>query len=142
MFRWRFIFRYYRIIKLKAMSELYWITVLGKIGNISAVFTLIGGAASVFLTTIFIASVCDYVDDELKSLICKIRNTAYVIFCASLVLTVLIPSKKDLYMIYGVGKTMDYLKFNPTARKLPDKCVKAFDKWVDQITEDDKPKHE
>lgn len=33
MFRWKFIFRYYRIIKLKAMSELYWITVLGKIAR-------------------------------------------------------------------------------------------------------------
>lgn len=124
------------------MSELYWITVLGKIGNISVVLTLIGGAASVLLTTISIASFYDYVDDELKSLIRKFRNAAYVIFCVSLVSAVLIPSKKDLYMIYGVGGTMDYLKSNPTARKLPDKCIKAFDKWVDQITEDDKPKQE
>lgn len=138
MFRWRFIIRYYRIIKLKAMSELYWITVLGKIGNISEVFAVIGGVASVFLTIAYIASACD--DDESKSIIRKIRNTAYIIFCVNLVLTLLIPSKKDLYMIYGVGGTMDYLKSNPTARKLPDKYIKAFDKWVDQITEDNKPK--
>lgn len=47
MFRWRFIIRYYRIIKLKAMSELYWITVLGNIGDISVVFAIIGGVLSI-----------------------------------------------------------------------------------------------
>lgn len=139
MFRWRFIFRYYRIIKLKAMSELYWITVLGKIEIISKVFIFISGIAGIFITIIFILSAFEHAD-ELKLFIHKFRNSTYVIFCVSLVLTVLIPSKKDLYMIYGVGKTMDYLKSNPTARKLPDKCIKAFDKWIDQITEDDKPK--
>lgn len=138
MFRWRFIIRYYRIIKLKAMSELYWITILGKIGIISEVFSVIGGMASVFITIAYIACVCDHADNKSKSIICKIRNTTYIIFCISLVLTVLIPSKKDLYIIYGVGGTMDYLKSNPTARKLPDKCIRAFDKWVYQIIDDDK----
>ena len=140
MFRWRFIFRYYRIIKLKAMSELYWITVLGKIESISEAFIFISGVTGIFITIIFILSVFEHADDESKSFIRKFRNATYVIFCVSLVLTVLTPSKKDLYMIYGVGGTMDYLKSNSTARKLPDKCIKAFDKWIDQITENDKPK--
>lgn len=124
------------------MSELYWITVLGKIESITEVFIFISGVAGIFITIRYMASISDGDGDELTSIIRKFRNTAYVIFCVSLVLVVLIPNKKDLYMIYGVGKTMDYLKSNPTARKLPDKCVKAFDKWVDQITEDDEPKHE
>lgn len=121
------------------MSELYWITVLGKIEILSKVFIFISGIAGIFITIIFILSAFEQVD-ELKSFIHKFRNATYIIFCVSLVLTVLIPSKKDLYMIYGVGKTMEYLKSNPTARKLPDKYIKAFDKWVDQITEDDKTK--
>lgn len=124
------------------MSELYWITVLGKIESISELLIFISGVTGVFLTIGYIASISDGDDDELTSIIRKFRNTAYVIFCVSLVIVVLIPNKKDLYMIYGVGGTMDYLKSNPTARKLPDKCIKAFDKWVDQITEDDKPKQE
>ena len=124
------------------MSELYWITDLGKIESITEVFIFISGVAGIFITIRYMASISDGDGDELTSIIRKFRNAAYVIFCVSLVSAVLIPSKKDLYMIYGVGGTMDYLKSNPTARKLPDKCVKAFDKWVDQITEDDKPKHE
>ena len=124
------------------MSELYWITVLGKIESITEVFIFISGVAGIFITIRYMASISDGDGDELTSIIRKFRNAAYVIFCVSLVSAVLIPSKKDLYMIYGVGGTMDYLKSNPTARKLPDKCVKAFDKWVDQVTEDDKPKHE
>ena len=124
------------------MSELYWITVLGKIGNISVAFAVMGGVASVFLTIAYIVSACDHADNESKSIICKIRNTVYIIFCISLVLTVLIPSKKDLYMIYGVGGTMDYLKSNPTARKLPDKYIRAFNKWVDKLAEENEPKQE
>ena len=38
-------------------------------------------------------------------------------------------------LIYGVGGTVDYIKANPTAKKLPDKCINALDKWVDSWTE-------
>lgn len=32
---------------------------------------------------------------------------------------------------------MDYLKSNPTAKQLPDKCIKALDKWIDDTMNDD-----
>lgn len=38
--------------------------------------------------------------------------------------------------------TIDYVKSNETAKQLPDKCVKALDKWVDNLNEEEKMKHE
>lgn len=41
------------------------------------------------------------------------------------------PNTKEAMLIYGVGGTIDYLKENPTAQKLPDKVLEALDGWVD-----------
>ena len=38
-------------------------------------------------------------------------------------------------MIYGIGGTIDYIKSNETAKQLPDKCIKALDKLVDNLNE-------
>lgn len=38
---------------------------------------------------------------------------------------IFIPSQKNLLIIYGVGGTIDYLKDNKNANKIPDKCVPA-----------------
>jgi hypothetical protein len=56
------------------------------------------------------------------------------IFTISLLIEIFIPTTKEALTIYGVGGTVDYLKANPTARKLPDKCINALDKWVDSFS--------
>ena len=48
------------------------------------------------------------------------------------------PSQKNLLIIYGVGGTIDYLKENKDANKIPDKCVKALDKYLDDALKEDK----
>ena len=57
------------------------------------------------------------------------------ILSISTVLLVLVPTTKQALLIYGVGGTVDYLKQNPTAKQIPDKCINALDKWVDSWTE-------
>ncbi len=49
---------------------------------------------------------------------------------------VFIPTTKEMYLIYGVGGTIDYLKESETAKQLPDKVVMALDKWVDSQIKD------
>ena len=59
----------------------------------------------------------------------------------TLVLTVInifIPTKNEALLIYGVGGTIDYIKSNDTAKQLPDKCIKALDKWVENLNEEKK----
>ena len=41
------------------------------------------------------------------------------------------PTTKEALAIYGIGGTIDYIKQNPTAKQIPDKCINALDKWVD-----------
>lgn len=124
------------------MSELYWIIALGKIECLAEVFAFIGGSASFVATLVSIIAICEDFEDETKTIIRKGRNIAYIIFAISLMFVTFIPNTTQLYMIYGVGGTMDYLKSNPTARKLPDKCIRAFDKWVDKLAEENEPKQE
>ena len=51
------------------------------------------------------------------------------------------PTTKVLLYIYGVGGTIDYIKTNDTAKQLPDKCIKALDRFADKyIDEPEKDK--
>lgn len=124
------------------MTDLYWIIALGKLGCIAELFAFLGGLASFVATLAFIIAMCEDFEDETKIIIRKSRNIAYIIFAISLMFVTFIPNTTQLYMIYGVGGTMDYLKSNPTARKLPDKCIRAFDKWADKLAEENEPKQE
>lgn len=44
------------------------------------------------------------------------------------------------FLFLGVGGTIDYLKENKDANKIPDKCVKALDKYLDDALTEDKDK--
>ena len=59
---------------------------------------------------------------------------------ALIFINVFIPTKNDALLIYGVGGTIDYIKSNDTAKQLPDKCIKALDKWADSLNEDNNQK--
>ena len=46
-------------------------------------------------------------------------------------------------MIYGIGGTIDYIKSNDTAKQIPDKCINALDKFIDEyVNEDNNEKKE
>lgn len=50
------------------------------------------------------------------------------------VMAIFIPSQKNLLTIYGV------VKENKDANKIPDKCIKALDKYLDDALNEDKDK--
>ena len=51
---------------------------------------------------------------------------------------IVIPTKEDMLLIYGVGTTLDYLQDNEKVQQLPDKCVDALDAWVESLSEEEK----
>lgn len=61
-----------------------------------------------------------------------------IVFLVSVFINILIPTTNQALLIYGVGGTIDYIKSNSTAKQLPDKCVKALDKWVENLTKEEK----
>ena len=119
------------------MSDLYWTLTLGDLHNffVACLVISIGMFICFFIITAVAYSKGDG-DTQEKSLNIAAASFIVVILCT--LLTIFIPSKKELYMIYGVGSTIEYLKSNPNAKELPDKCVKALERWADEDKENDK----
>lgn len=115
------------------MNELYWITRCNAIATTATIFLII----SAIITAIFIVMYIDSKGDNDTSGIVLSKSVLKIsspIFIISLLLEIFVPTTDEALLIYGVGNTIDYVKENPTAQKLPDKCIKALDKWVDSFT--------
>lgn len=138
------------------MEELYWITRLGALNFLFNVIIFVSLVAIIILAVelFVIKKTPDNEDDknlELQVVTGKVHNEnmsynfvkkqfirAFIVFVVSIVCNVFIPTKNEALMIYGVGGTIDYVKSNKTAKQLPDKCIKALDKWADNINEENK----
>jgi hypothetical protein len=121
------------------MSTLYWINVLGNLNDVCMIIFVISALLGItfFLATIFHEG--DIKEDLSKvgyKRFVKVRNTNCIVFIISTLLLVFLPTRNQLYIICGVGGTLDYLKENPTAKELPDKCIKALDTWVDNLNKE------
>lgn len=122
------------------MSTLYWINVLGNFYELCMIIFVISALLGItfFLATIFHEG--DIKSDLSKvgyKRFVKVRNTNCIVLIISTLVLVFLPTKNQLYIIYGVGGTLDYLKENPTAKELPDKCIKALDTWVDNFNKEE-----
>lgn len=122
------------------MNELYWITVLGNISHVNGiilvlgiiVLTILGILMFVYLDT-YQGSEEDLKNDEGFSDLFNVFfvTICFVIFCTGV--KIFVPSTQQLYMIYGLGGTIDYLQENETAKQLPDKVMIALDKCIDNL---------
>lgn len=120
------------------MSELYWLGVLGNLNDL-------GGAIAVLSFLVFIALgfwffLCSEDDLEPSPFMKKMFKGSMFAIVLGVVMAIFIPSQKNLLIIYGVGGTIDYLKENKDANKIPDKCVKSLDKYLDDALKEDKDK--
>ena len=120
------------------MSELYWLGVLGNLHDFGEVVVVLSILTLCVLGIWTISLGSDY-DEPFKKIKRKFKCSIYaLVFGATICL--FIPSTKSLLIIYGVGGTIDYLKENKDANKIPDKCVKALDKYLDNALKEDKDK--
>ena len=121
------------------MSELYWLNVLGNLNGFCRFFMVLSIIAFVVCVIFYFVSQ----DEDLYSLTSKsiakfIRFTLLPILIISTIGNTFIPDKKTLYVIYGIGGTLDYLKENKTAKQIPDKAILALDKYLnEQIGDND-----
>jgi hypothetical protein len=49
---------------------------------------------------------------------------------------VVIPTQKEMLLIYGVGGAIDYVQSSDKAKELPDKAVEALSKYLEETKED------
>lgn len=118
------------------MSELYWLNVLGGLKGFSTFAILCCFFTLVFCVVTFC---CMYGEEDslnmpftCKSIIKFMKFRLLPIFIVFLLGTIFIPDTKTLYVIYGVGGTLDYLKENKTAKQIPDKAILALDKYLNE----------
>lgn len=122
------------------MSTLYWITILGNLQGLCMLICALSLMLSAvcFLINLFYAEEIKEGDTTFSyKSFNKAKNWAYTILIISTLVVIFVPSENQLYKIYGVGGTIDYLKENPTAKELPDKCIKALDTWVDNFNKEE-----
>lgn len=129
------------------MNEIYWITRLDAICDfltaVAVVSFLISAVTGIFaMFDRFEAN--DYEEggkyyncymQKFKMLLSYFKKFIFVTIIACLI-NFFIPTTNEALMIYGIGGTIDYIKSNETAKQLPDKYIKALDKWVDNLNEE------
>lgn len=133
------------------MTEIYWITRLDAICGFLTLTSILGAFISVilFMIAMFNRSDSNTCMEFGKSWNKYIKNykTFMLYFKRSIIATlvlivinIFIPTKNEALLIYGVGGTIDYIKSNDKAKQLPDKCIIALDKWIENLNEDNKQK--
>ena len=129
------------------MNEIYWITRLTCICNFLTAVAVVSFLISVF-TVVFV--VCNRIEannyekggenwnyymQRFKMFLSYFKRFIFVTIVACFI-NLFIPTTNEALMIYGIGGTIDYVKSNETAKQLPDKYIKALDKWVDNLNEE------
>ena len=117
------------------MSEIYWITRLDGLNGLLVAFITISAALSMVFTILYFVGNSE--EWEEVSIFKRIAKTSIPTFIISTLLYVFTPTKEDIFLIYGVGGTVDYIKQNDKAKQLPDKCINALDAWVDSLNDKD-----
>lgn len=116
------------------MNEIYWLLILDNIEKVftaTSVLTVLG--IGVILVGLFGSGYSTKEEEEaLEKGGIKWMKRLLVIFVLSVLCNIFIPNTKQAMMIWGIGGTIDYVKSNNTAKQLPDKCIKALDKFVDE----------
>lgn len=135
------------------MNEIYWITRLDAICNFLITIAVVSFVISVVIGafSMYNRFAADDYEEGGKYYNCHMQRFKIFLnyfkrsIIVTLVLTVInifIPTKNEALLIYGVGGTIDYIKSNDTAKQLPDKCIKALDKWVEDLNEKEKQEKE
>ena len=131
------------------MNEIYWITRLDAICNFLITIAVVSFVISVVIGafSMYNRFAADDYEEGGKYYNCHMQRFKIFLnyfkrsIIVTLVLTVInifIPTKNEALLIYGVGGTIDYIKSNDTAKQLLDKCIKALDKWVEDLNEKEK----
>ena len=133
------------------MNEIYWITRLDIIClflTLIAVFSAISTVVLFFIGLLKRSEADIYPEGgqtcerhiETSKLCFHFAKRCVIAFFVSVFMNTFIPTTNDALLIYGVGGTIDYIKSNDTSKQLPDKCVKALDKYLDNITKEENQK--
>ena len=133
------------------MNEIYWITRLDGMREFLtfiSVFSFIGTVLLFFIGLLKRSDAEIYNEGsqtwkrhiETSKMCLYFAKRCVIAFFVSVFINFFIPTTNQALLIYGVGGTIDYIKSNDTSKQLPDKCVKALDKYLDNLTKEENQK--
>ena len=110
------------------MKELYFVNLIGNL-NIAAwvIFSVLCFAA-------FLIGIAYFMEDIDKLQAKKLLKSMTIVAAICILAGILVPTKKDLYMIYGVGSVIDYVQESDEAKQLPEKTIKMLNALADKYT--------
>lgn len=112
------------------MSTLYWLTILGHLSCIAVLIFCVSLIAC-------FATLSEFFDKDGNPIVKKICKISFICSLISLAISVLVPSKNELYAIYGVGSVIDYAKNSKEVQKLPDNAIKALNVYLKSVQKKD-----
>ena len=74
-------------------------------------------------------------DDEIDDFtaVCKkITSCLCIVFAIGVIGDIILPSRNDSMLIYGLGSMIDYVQSNDKAKQLPDKAIDALNRYMDE----------
>ena len=121
------------------MEDLYFITRCGSLHNLAIFAAVVSFLAYIIINCIAITqedySNRDCYSDETKVKLRKFAKGFLITTIVGTVMGLVIPTKNEAYMIYGLGNTIDYIKSNEKAKELPDKAIDALDVWLESVSD-------
>ena len=117
------------------MSELYWITTLGKINTLFWIGLGISIAVSSVCFVSLVGTDCNEEEHIISKKILKLNAFIILILSCGCTLT---PTTDEMNFIYGAGTIVDYCKENSKVKEIPDKVIDALNRYLDSIAEDKK----
>lgn len=124
------------------MAEIYW---LQRIGALSDLFNVMWIFAIVVMGIFLVVApmAIDAIkENNMTNQAQKVAKTLAAIFIVGVIGSIMTPSTKEMYAIYGLGGTIDYIKSNGKAKQFPDKCLDALTRYVDSLEKENKDNNE
>lgn len=113
------------------MKEVYFINLIGNL-NVATWVTF-----AVMCFAVLVIGIAYFMEDieDLQAKRLFKRTTIIAAIC--LLLAILLPTKKECYIILGIGSVIDYMQESDEAKQLPDKTIKMLNALADKYTPED-----
>lgn len=123
------------------MEQIYWLQRLAWVSDFfSSTLILLSICLAVAGAIFLLAVATGGLDEDSFPKFRSYAKKLLLLFAFVCIGSAILPDKQDLWEIYGIGGTIDYIKSNDKAKELPDKVVDALTRYVDSIGQGKKDK--
>lgn len=127
------------------MDNLYLITRLDDIRATFIALTILASIAAVIFTIVYFSykgelagrteeNINEYRSSEKYWCGIGKKGTRWslIIFFVSMVVLCVVPNTKQGLLLFGVNEAVEFCEKHPEAKQIPDKCIKALNKYLDE----------